>query len=105
MLHARWVFAVQVVRTLDGGRAARLPPEKRRELVAGAVRMGLRAFDANVVIARSFRTRRGGANLRSRETEFCLKLVKAPSDEGSEGWKLDMIVGMVLLLAGGCWRG
>ncbi|MBL8762156.1 MAG: hypothetical protein JNL50_12730 [Phycisphaerae bacterium] len=104
-LDARWVFAVQVARTLDGGQAAVLSPEKRRELIGGAVRMGLRAFDANLVIAIVQDAARRGESPLSRQTEFCLKLVKAPSDEGSEGWNWMLIIGMALLLAGGALAG
>lgn len=104
-LDARWVFAVQVARTLDGGKAAALPPERRRDLIAGAARMGLRTFDANLVIAIVQDAARRGESPLSRETEFCLKLVRAPSDEGPEGWNWMLIVGMALLLAGGALAG
>lgn len=45
------VFAARVVSALDGGRAAILRPQIRRQLVAAGVRMGLRPFEANLVIA------------------------------------------------------
>jgi hypothetical protein len=48
---ARWVFAQQVFDSLDGGRAAILPPDVRRALVTRGQRLGLRPFDANLVIA------------------------------------------------------
>ncbi len=48
---ARLIFASAVARSLEGGRAAILPPERRRTLVAAGVEMGLRPFDANLVIA------------------------------------------------------
>lgn len=48
---ARWLLAERVQRSMEGGRAAVLRPEARRRLVAGAVREGLRPFDANLVIA------------------------------------------------------
>src|SRR5258705_9053634 len=48
---ARWVLAVRAAGVLQGGRAALLPPESRRRLVALALSMGLRPFDANLVIA------------------------------------------------------
>lgn len=48
---ARWIFALDVAGQLQGGRAALLAPERRRQLVARAVRAGLRSFDANLVIA------------------------------------------------------
>lgn len=48
---ARWVLACRVATSLEGGRAAILRPESRDRLLAQAERMGLRAFDANLVIA------------------------------------------------------
>lgn len=48
---ARFIFALRVGELLDGGRAAILTPENRRRLVDLGQRMGLRAFDANLVIA------------------------------------------------------
>jgi hypothetical protein len=48
---ARWVMAARVSDSLEGGRAAILPPEARSRLVSSAGRMGLRPFDANMVIA------------------------------------------------------
>jgi len=47
----RAVFAAHVVRQLDGGRAAILTPDRRRGLLTLAERMGMRLFDANLVIA------------------------------------------------------
>ena len=48
---SRWVFAVRVSKVLDGGRAAILAPERRALLMGNAREMGLREFDANLVIA------------------------------------------------------
>jgi hypothetical protein len=50
-LDPRWVLAVQVSRELQGGRAAVLTPEGRRRLLLVGNRLGLRAFDSNLVIA------------------------------------------------------
>lgn len=47
----RWVLALRVYESIEGGRAAVLRPEKRRNLMALATRLGLRPFDANLVIA------------------------------------------------------
>lgn len=47
----RDVFAAKVVGALDGGRAAILRPQVRRDLVAAAVTLGMRPFEANLVIA------------------------------------------------------
>lgn len=48
---ARWVFAVRVKREIQGGKAAIIAPESRKRLLKLASRLGLRNFDANLVIA------------------------------------------------------
>ncbi|MEQ8846006.1 MAG: hypothetical protein RIB58_14255 [Phycisphaerales bacterium] len=48
---ARWVFACRVAASIEGGRAAILRPEARDRLLNQASALGLRAFDANLVIA------------------------------------------------------
>ncbi|XVJ60154.1 MAG: hypothetical protein HEQ23_12465 [Tepidisphaera sp.] len=48
---ARWRLAVDVASSLEGGKAAMLTPERRRKLLVRAEELGLRPFDANLVIA------------------------------------------------------
>ncbi|TVQ63317.1 MAG: hypothetical protein EA379_04160 [Phycisphaerales bacterium] len=48
---ARRLFAVRVAETLDGGRSAILRPERRDRLLRIAHMLGVRPFDANLVIA------------------------------------------------------
>jgi hypothetical protein len=47
----RWVFAVRVLYTLQGGKAAILRPKERRYLLHLAGYLHLRPFDANLIIA------------------------------------------------------
>lgn len=47
----RWVFAVRVAYSLEGGRAAILRPAERRHLSRLARYLALRPFDANLIIA------------------------------------------------------
>lgn len=47
----RWVLAARAASLLEGGRAALLTPDRRRRLMSLADRMGLRPFDASLVIA------------------------------------------------------
>jgi hypothetical protein len=47
----RWALAQQVQESLEGGRAALMRPESRRRLIDNAEKLGLRPFDANLVIA------------------------------------------------------
>jgi len=48
---ARWAIAAATAQAIDGGRAAIITPEKRRRLVGLATSLGLRPFDANLIIA------------------------------------------------------
>lgn len=50
-LTAQALFAASVSGSLEGGRAAALPADKRRRLVGSAVRLGIREFDAHLIIA------------------------------------------------------
>jgi len=92
---ARWVFAVQVARSIEGGRAAVLPPERRQKLVAMAGGMGLRPFDANLIIAVVQDGVRAGEGGLSREVESRLAFVRCvePVDTGAR------TVAVVLLTA------
>ena len=47
----RWLFSIRVASLLEGGRAAVLRPERRERLTATAKGLGLRAFDAALIIA------------------------------------------------------
>lgn len=47
----RWVLAVEVARNIQGGRAAILTPERRARTMTFARQLGLRPFDASLVIA------------------------------------------------------
>jgi len=54
------IMAATVARSLEGGQAAILRPERRRNLVAAAGALGVRPFDANLLIAAvQDRVRRG----------------------------------------------
>lgn len=107
---ARWVLALQVHDALEGGRAAILTPERRRELVAAAVRLGLRPFDANLVIAivqDGARSGEGAIGVRVGER---LRLVPAPRrDDQDFWWRLGLGalagVGLLLWLVGWVMQG
>lgn len=75
---ARWVFAVRVRDALEGGQAAILPPDRRERLVRLATRIGLRPFDANLIVAvvqDSVRTGRSGLD---ESVEQRLHLIRQP---------------------------
>lgn len=102
---ARWVFAVLVSKSLEGGRAAILTPEKRERLVASAISMGLRPFDANLVIAIVQDCTRCGHDRLCEETESRLSLVRPPEPAAPQAWGLNgwlaassIITGLALAL-------
>ena len=88
---SRWVFAVAVSQTLEGGRAGILSPEKRRRLVVSAQEIGLRPFDANLIIAIVQDSVRTGEPPLSTSVEDRVMLVR-PADEPAPPWK--MILGL-----------
>ena len=90
---ARWIFATQVAASLEGGRTGLLRPDRRRELVVKADQLGLRAFDANLVIAIVQDAAREGRAL-SPDAQDRLTLVRPASEGGSES-----LAGPLLLAA------
>jgi len=75
---ARMIFASSVAQSLDGGRAAILTPDRRERLVESARRMGMRAFDANLIIAIVQDDARRGGRGAGRETERLIHIVPGP---------------------------
>ncbi len=75
---ARRLFAARVADSLEGGRAAILRPNRRRELVAAAIHMGLRPFDANLVVAIVQDAARTGDGALGDDAMSRLELVRAP---------------------------
>ena len=103
---ARWILAVDAAASMLGERAAILPNKARKRLLAKADGLGLRPFDANLVIAVVQDAQREGRAL-SRETQERLMLVR-PADPGrvaSPGSKfvLALILAAVLIQAWAVW--
>ena len=99
---ARVVFAIDVERSLEGGRAAALRPERRERLVAGAVKRGMRPFDANLVIAIVQDAARRGETLNATQHGTVLRMVKQPERaEGRFEWLLvaAVVLGLVMAVA------
>jgi len=78
---ARWVFAARVASSIDGGRAAILTPEKRQRLLTQAQRLGLRRFDANLVIAIVQDSARCGHEPLGPTTSERLPLIRQPQPQ------------------------
>lgn len=99
---ARVVFALDVERSLEGGKAAALRPERRERLVAGAVKRGMRPFDANLVIAIVQDAARRGEPLSGSQHGPVLRMVKQPDrGEGRFEWLLvaAIVLGLVMAVA------
>ena len=77
-LDARRVLSLRAAESLEGGRAALLRPERRRRLVELATRLGLRPFDANLVIAIVQDGARRGLSPDAPSTTATLALVPEP---------------------------
>lgn len=106
---ARWALAARTADMLEGGRAAVLPPEKRQRLTRMATHLGLRPFDANLVIAIVQDGARCGEGALGSGVAARLQLVQPPQPRtgafgGPNGWlmlvTLGMAAGMLLLLIG-----
>ena len=99
----RSVFAAHVARQLDGGRAAILPPDRRRHLLTIAQRLGLGAFDANLVIAIVQDSVREGDDPLSIAADQRLALVRAPRPVSEAArslliwWAGAMLLGLAFL--------
>jgi len=98
------IMAATVVRSLEGGKAAILRPERRRNLVAAAGALGVRPFDANLLIAAvQDRVRRGEdpqgaaiAAMLSRPSGPALPMRATPvADGGPRVWRV-FAAGLVL---------
>lgn len=107
-LDSRWIFAVQVSRHLTGGRAAALSPERRAALLSTARNLGLRAFDASLIIAVVQESTRSGEGL-SREFEERLAVIpsrnEGASTVGPGSLLLAFLLGMVGFAALVAWLG
>lgn len=75
----RRIFALRASQMLEGGRAAIMPPESRRMLVGDARRFGLRAFEANLIIAIVQDGARRGEAPGATATTRLLELIPAGS--------------------------
>lgn len=96
----RWVYAVRVAYTLQGGRAAVLRPSDRRHLRQLAGYLGLRPFDANLIIAIVQDAARSGdvsgARVRlGKDVADRLELIRtplrAPAPVAESPWRLLLI--------------
>lgn len=88
---ARWVFAVRVAYAIEPGPEPSLPPDRRRRLVTIAKALGLRPFDANLIIAIVQDAARCGDPL-GESVEERLGLIRPASRRGASWASLAIVV-------------
>jgi len=81
---ARWVMAVRVASSLEGGQAAILTPERRARLISTAEHLGLRRFDANLIMAMVQDAARRGQPPLGQATAEKLSLIAPPKHHAPE---------------------
>ncbi len=75
---ARAVLALRAHEQLQGGRSAVLTPERRRALVTTATHLGLRPFDASLIIAVVQDAARRGEAMEHPQTTGRLRMIPDP---------------------------
>lgn len=80
---ARWILATRVAESLEGYSAAIITPEKRDHLLRLSTMLGLRPFDANLIIAIVQDSVRCGLDPLSRSTVERLQMVAGARTHGS----------------------
>jgi len=107
---ARRVLAVAAFTALEGGRAAVLRPVRRRRLNQLAARLGLRAFDASLIIAIAQDAARHGERAESAAVVDRLSLVGPAHASGGTmrgpgrwAWAIATLAGLALAAAGIGW--
>ncbi|HEB61273.1 MAG TPA: hypothetical protein ENJ06_05550 [Phycisphaeraceae bacterium] len=99
---ARWVLALRTAQSLQG---AQLLPEKRESLLRLATHLGMRPFDANLVIAIvQDRARRGELEMTtgsgiSADMVHDLAMISPPKTHPDRPWWARYTTGMILLIS------
>ena len=105
----RWVLAVRAAGMLQAGPAAILTPDRRRRLVVLASSMGLRPFDAALVIAIVQDAARAGLDPLGPQTESRLGLIQSARGQTqvTPGLLLALSVALAVAIfgAGVLWLG
>jgi len=77
----RRILAMRTAEVLEGGRAAILAPQRRRELVRQGERFGMRPFEANLVIAVVQDAARLGETVEDEAVARSLQVIPEPPSE------------------------
>lgn len=94
----RWVLALKAAESIEGGRAAVLPPEKRARLLALGTRLGLRPFDSHLVLAIVQDGARSGEGAVGPQPTRRLALLRRP-DQGLDALGIAARFAVAALLA------
>jgi hypothetical protein len=86
------LFAMQVSESLEGGKSAILTPSNRHRLLRLGQRLGVRDFDANLVIAIVQDGARRGESIQTDLTRDRLRLVSATGAKREHASMVRMIV-------------
>jgi hypothetical protein len=78
---ARWAIAAATAAAIEGGTAAIIRPESRQRLVSLATSLGLRPFDANLIIAIVQDAARSGAGPLGPSVADRLTLIREPAHD------------------------
>lgn len=97
---ARWALAARTAAELEGGPAAIMPPERRRVLVNLGEQLGLRRFDANLVIAIVQDAARSGERPLGPRARGLLRMVQPAPRRAETGPLWPQLLGA--LVAGAC---
>lgn len=90
------MLAIKTHHLLEGGRAAMLSPEKRKRLISDAGALGIRPFDANLVIAIVQDQARMGLAPKGSDFHARLSLVREPGPRTMPTWLVAMICSAIL---------
>jgi hypothetical protein len=96
----RRIFSMRVAASLEGGRAAILTPDSRRRLVTEARRAGLRAFEANLIIALVQDGARRGLPPHARETDRLLDMIPSSRQREERQLLVQRLIVAGILAAG-----
>lgn len=94
---SRWVLAARAATWIEGGRAAILTPDKRRRLMKMAESLGLRPFDASLIIAIVQDAARSGKPVLGHDTERRLGIVASGRDLDGSWSPLELLMASVFL--------
>ncbi len=84
----RRILAIEASQALEGGRAAILAPQLRRDLVEHGAKLGLRPFEANLIIAVVQDGARRGEPVQAADVQRSLEVIPGPvkSDTWNDPW-------------------